>query len=56
MNRTPTKKLDWKTPFECVYRYKPQMSHLDFIGSKAYALNKNISRLGKLIARAHKDT
>ncbi|KAI0991235.1 hypothetical protein K3495_g16952, partial [Podosphaera aphanis] len=53
MNRTPSKKLGWKTPFECVHGYKPPLSHLDIIGSKVYALKKNIPRLDKLLARAH---
>ncbi|KAI1002788.1 hypothetical protein K3495_g5413 [Podosphaera aphanis] len=53
MNRTPSKKLSWKTPFESVYGYKPPLSHLDIIGSKVYALNKNIPRLDKLLSRAH---
>ncbi|KAI0992896.1 hypothetical protein K3495_g15288, partial [Podosphaera aphanis] len=53
MNRTPSRRLGWKTPFECVYGYKPPLSHLDIIGSKVYVLNKNIPRLDKLLARAH---
>ena len=53
MNRTPSRKLSWKTPFECVYGYKPPLSHLDIIGSRVYALKKNIPRLDKLLARAH---
>lgn len=53
MNRTPTKKLSWKTPFECVYGYKPLLSHLDILGSKVYALKRNIPKLDKLLSRAH---
>ncbi|RKF72339.1 Retrovirus-related Pol polyprotein from transposon RE2 [Golovinomyces cichoracearum] len=45
--------MGWKTPFECVYGYKPPLSHLDILGSKVYALKKNIPRLDKLLARAH---
>lgn len=53
MNRTPSKKLFWKTPFECVYNYKPLYSHLDVIGSKVYSLKKNIPKLDRLLSRAH---
>lgn len=53
MNRTPVKKLGWKTPFECVYNYKPLYSHLDIIGSKVYSLKKNIPKLDRILSRAH---
>ncbi|KAI0994425.1 hypothetical protein K3495_g13757 [Podosphaera aphanis] len=53
MNRTPSKKLGWKTPFESVYAYKPIFSHLDILGNKVYALKHNIPKLDKLTARAH---
>ncbi|KAI1004940.1 hypothetical protein K3495_g3273 [Podosphaera aphanis] len=53
MNRTPSRKLGWKTPFECVYNYKPLLSHLDILGSKVYSLKKNIPKLERLLSRAH---
>ena len=36
-NRSPTKVLDLKTPFEVLYGYKPEVSHLRIFGSKAFA-------------------
>lgn len=53
MNRTPSLKLQWMSPFECVYGYKPLVSHLDIIGSKVYVLKKNIPKLDRLTSRAH---
>jgi hypothetical protein len=52
MNRTPTRKLNWKTPFEAVTGNKPSLRHLHIIGSKAYWLMHNIPRKKKLNARA----
>ena len=53
MNRTPTRKLSWKTPFEDVIHTKPNLSHLKRFGCKAYPLNKSIPRKDKLVPRAH---
>jgi transposase InsO family protein len=36
-NRSPTKILENKTPFEAFYGYKPKVSHLRIFGSKAFA-------------------
>jgi len=36
-NRSPTKILDLKTPFEVFYGYKPEVGHLRVFGSKAFA-------------------
>ena len=36
-NRSPTKKLDFQTPFEILYGYKPNVSHLRVFGSTAFA-------------------
>jgi hypothetical protein len=52
-NRTPAKRLNWKTPFELVMGMKPSLAHLRPYGCRAYALNKNIPKLDKLEARAH---
>jgi hypothetical protein len=36
-NRSPTKILDLKMPFEVLYGYKPEVGHLRIFGSKAFA-------------------
>ena len=36
-NRSPTKILDSKTPFEVLYGYKLEVGHLKIFGSKAFA-------------------
>jgi len=36
-NRSPTKCLGFKTPFEALFGLKPAVSHLRIFGSKAYA-------------------
>jgi transposase InsO family protein len=36
-NRSPTKILDLKTPFEVLYGYKPEVSHLRIFGLKAFS-------------------
>lgn len=53
MNRTPMKRLQWKTPFEKVTGVKPNLSHMHQYGCKAYALDKNIPKKEKLQERAH---
>jgi hypothetical protein len=53
MNRTPSRRLQWKTPFEKVENKKPSLGHLKVYGCKAYALDKNIPKLQKMKDRAH---
>jgi hypothetical protein len=53
LNRTPTRKLGWKTPYEGVKNKKPRLAHLHPFGCKAYALQKHIPKLEKLNPRAH---
>jgi len=52
LNRTPTRALDWKTPFEIAYKKKPSLAHLRAYGYRAYALRKQIPRTDKLSPRA----
>ena len=35
-NRSPTRTLDQLTPYECLYKEKPDVSHLRIIGSAVY--------------------
>src|SRR5260370_38836217 len=35
-NRSPTRTLDQLTPYECLYKRKPDVSHLRIIGSAVY--------------------
>ncbi|KAF4311325.1 Integrase catalytic core [Botryosphaeria dothidea] len=51
-NRTPSKVLKWKTPFELAHGIKPNVAHMRVYGCKAYALNKTIPRSNKLQERA----
>ena len=53
MNRTPSKKHSWKTPFEKITHHRPNLSHLRQYGCKAYPLDKAIPRKEKLAPRAH---
>ena len=52
-NRTPVRKLLWKTPFEAVLKHKPRLAHMHVYGSRAYPLNHHIARKNKLEPRAH---
>jgi len=52
LNRTPTKALGWKTPFEIAYQKKPSIAHLRQYGCRAYALRPQIPRGDKLTPRA----
>ena len=36
-NRSPTRSLEFKTPFEALYGYKPAVKHLRIFGCKAFA-------------------
>ena len=52
-NRTPVRKLKWKTPFEGVTKEKPRRAHMHVYGCRAYPLNHHIPRKDKLDQRAH---
>ena len=52
LNRTPTKALNWRTPFEIAYGKKPSLAHLRFYGCRAYALRQQIPRGDKLSPRS----
>jgi len=52
MNRTPQRKLGWKTPFEALHGRKPSLSHLHIIGCKAFVLNRDVADRMKLDPRA----
>ncbi|KAG6995781.1 hypothetical protein G7Y79_00042g078860 [Physcia stellaris] len=53
MNRTPSKKHGWKTPFEMVTGKKPNLAHIVQYGAKAYPLDKDIPKKEKMRAKAH---
>ena len=53
MNRTPSKKHGWKTPFEMATGKKPNLAHIIQYGAKAYPLDKNIPRKEKMRPKAH---
>src|SRR5450432_1868445 len=52
-NRTPVRRLSWKTPFEAVLQHKPRFAHMHIYGCKAYPLDYNIPRLQKMEPRAY---
>ncbi|CAE7204972.1 hypothetical protein PTNB73_07013 [Pyrenophora teres f. teres] len=52
LNRTPTRTIDWKTPFEMAYLKQPSIAHLRVYGCCAYALRPQIPRGDKLSPRA----
>lgn len=51
-NRTPLRKLGWKCPWYAATGVKPKVAHMVPLGTKAYALQKDIPKLMKLLARA----
>jgi Reverse transcriptase (RNA-dependent DNA polymerase)/GAG-pre-integrase domain len=53
MNRTPLRRLGWRTPFEAVNGRKPSLAHLKIFGCKAYPLKHLIPKLDRLEPRAH---
>ena len=53
LNRTPTKKLNYRTPFEMVTGKKPSVAHLRQIGCKAFALTHKIPKRDKMEVRAN---
>ena len=52
-NRTPVRKLLWKTPFEAVLKHKPQLAQMHVYGSRAYPLDHHITRKNKMEPQAH---
>jgi len=52
-NRTPIRKLGWKTPYEAVLKRKPRGAHMHVYGTRAYALDHHIPRKNKLDPRAY---
>lgn len=52
LNRTPTEALQWKTPYEVVWKTKPKVHHMHPIGCQAYVLNRSLKRADKLESRA----
>ena len=57
-NRLPTRTLDQLTPYECLYKKKPDVSHLRIIGSAVYyhevESESGLNRKMKLELRARK--
>ena len=51
-NRTPIKKLAWKTPFEGFTKDIPMLGHVHPFGCRAYAVEDNIPKLEKMAPRA----
>ena len=53
LNRTPIESIDWKTPFEMLYKRKPWLAGLRIAGSLTYVLIKQgIPRKAKFEPRA----
>lgn len=50
-NVTPTKSIQWKTPYELVYGRQPSVAHFSQIGCKAYVLDKKLKKADKLESR-----
>jgi hypothetical protein len=50
-NVTPTRSINWKTPYECVHGKQPSVAHFSQIGCKAYTLNKKLKKADKLESR-----
>ena len=51
-NRTPTKRLGWKTPFEAFTKSVPTIAHMHPFGCRAYPLIYKIPKLQKMRPRA----
>lgn len=52
MNRTPTRSLGWRTPFEVANQKKPSIAHMQPYGCRAYTLRTKVARSDKLSERA----
>ena len=51
-NRTPIRRLAWRTPFEVLNGSKPDVSHLRVFGCRAYAYIPSDIRVNKLAPQA----
>ena len=51
-NRTPIKRLDWKTPFEMFTKSISLIAYMHPFGCRAYAMIPKIRRLDKILPRA----
>jgi hypothetical protein len=51
-NRTPARRISWKTPFEMIHGEKPKVSHLWILGCGAYVFIPEDVRVNKLAPRA----
>ena len=57
LNRTPRKRLRWKTLYECFYiqpggqRKKPNLAHLRVFGCRAYAMTPTAQKKGQRLKR-----
>ena len=52
LNRTPVKKLSWKTPFKAFTKQVPSIAHMHPFGCKAYVVEHKIPKLEKMRERA----
>ncbi|KAF2112740.1 hypothetical protein BDV96DRAFT_467977, partial [Lophiotrema nucula] len=52
VNRTPTRKLGWKTPIEAATGKRPFIGYLRPIGSRAYVLNARVVKGAKMASRS----
>ena len=52
-NRTPIRKLEWKTPFKAVTKAKPHFAHMHVYSCRAYLLDHHIPKKKKLEPQAH---
>jgi hypothetical protein len=51
-NRTPLKRVKWKTPYEVIHRAKPNISHLCTLGCEAYVFRHEDTRANKLAPKS----
>ena len=51
-NRTPMRRIEWKTPFEMFEGRKPNMNHLRIFGCGAYVYIPEEKRTNKLVPRS----
>jgi hypothetical protein len=52
LNRTPTEKIGWKTPYETIFGTKPYVGNIFRFGSKAYVRIEGIKKSHKMAPRA----